>query len=208
MKFPSVKLLAQDTFNVFKRFPLEVLSALTGTIAGTISIKLSHHDYSFDNSFYVRLIMLSSLSLLLNLSATLFTESKHITGLKKWMWNLAACLVIVVLFFLLNPYVHGLAHVIRFCLLSLSFHLLVSFAAFIGTKSINGFWQFNKVLFLRFLSSFLYGVVLYLGLAAALGSMNFLFNTHFEWDTFSILWAWVTGVFVTVFFFGRCTAKP
>lgn len=200
MKFPSIKLLAKDTFSVFKRFPLEALSALTGTIAATVSIKLSHHDYTFDNSFYVRLIMLSSLSLLLNLSTTLFTESKQITGVKKWLWHSVACIIIVGLFFMLNPYAHGLAHVIRFCLLSLSFHLLVSFAAFIGTKSINGFWQFNKVLFLRFLASFLYGVVLYIGLAAALGSMNFLFNTKFEWDTFSTLWSWVTGVFVTVFF--------
>jgi len=46
----------------------------------------------------------------------------------------------------------------------------------------------------------LYGVVLYLGLAAAIGAMNFLFNFKFEWDTFAILWVWIVGVFSTMFF--------
>lgn len=200
MKLPSVKLLAQGTADVLKRFPLEVISALTGSIIATINIRSSYHNYEFDGSLYTRLTMLASLSLLLNLSATLFTESRQIKGATKWAYHLAACVVIFGLYFMLDPYNHGTAYLIRFFLISLSFHLLVAIAGFIGVKQINGFWQFNKTLFLRFLAAFLYGVVLYLGLAAALGSMNFLFNTEFKWDTFSTLWVWVVGVFTTLFF--------
>ncbi len=120
MKFPSIKLLVQDTFKVFNRFPLETISALAGTIISTINISLSHQDSNFDGSLYVRLTMLASLSMLLNLSATLFTASKKIKGTKKWVYHIAACVIIFGLFFLLNPYSRGTAHIIRFFLRSQS----------------------------------------------------------------------------------------
>ncbi len=95
----------------------------------------------------------------------------------------------------------------RFALVSLAFHLLVSFAGFTDKGHINGFWQFNKALFLRILASALYGVVLFLGLAAALGAMNFLFNTDFKYDVFLTLWAWITGMFITIFFLAGVPAN-
>jgi hypothetical protein len=90
---------------------------------------------------------------------------------------------------------------LRFILLALAFHLLVSFIAFTGKNQVGTLWQFNKALFLRFLTGGLYSAVLYLGLAAAIGSMNFLFNFRFEWDTFAILWVIIVGLFQTLFFF-------
>jgi hypothetical protein len=200
MKFPSVKLLAQDTIGVLKRFPLEITSTLVGTISGTISIHLTKHNYNTDISLYVRLIMAANLGLLLNLAVTLFSESRKLNDLKKWLYHAAACAVIAVLFFILNPFDNGTADFIRFALVSLGLHLLVSFAGFTDKGHINGFWQFNKALFLRILASALYGVVLFLGLAAALGAMNFLFNTDFKYDVFLTLWAWITGMFITIFF--------
>ncbi len=83
MKFPSVKLLAQDTIGVLKRFPLEITSTLIGTISGTISIQLTKHNSNTDISFYVRLIMVANLGLLLNLAVTLFSESRKLNDLKK-----------------------------------------------------------------------------------------------------------------------------
>jgi low affinity Fe/Cu permease len=43
-------------------------------------------------------------------------------------------------------------------------------------------------------------VVLFLGIAAAIGATNFLFNFKFEWDTYAILWVWIVGMFTTIFF--------
>lgn len=200
MKFPSIKRLAQDTLSELKRFPLEIIFALIGTVSATICIQLTKHNYSTDTSLYVRLIMMANLGLLLNLAVTLFSEGRKLNELKKWLCHAAACAIIVILFFILNPFDNGTADFIRFALVSLGFHLLVSFAGFTDKGRINGFWQFNKALFLRILASALYGVVLFLGLAAALGAMNFLFNTTFKYDTFLTLWAWITGMFVTVFF--------
>jgi hypothetical protein len=198
MKFPSIKNLTESAANTIKRFPLEVLFALAGTIASTVKIELSYLNRVSEN-WCMRTIMIANLGLLLSLSATLYTESKVIAGKKKLIIKLTAAVFALLLIFIINPGING-ADYVRFFLFSLSFHLMVAYAAFTGGDNIQAFWQFNKTLFLRFLTAVLYGVVLFLGLAAAIGAMNFLFNFKFEWDTFAILWTWIVGMFSTIFF--------
>jgi hypothetical protein len=198
MKFLSIKNLAQNALVTIKRFPFEVLFALAGTIAGSIKIELSYLNRVNEN-WCMRTMMVANLGLLLSLSASLYTESKGATGGKKLLIKLGAAVVAIVFIFIINPGERE-SDYIRFLLLSLSFHLLVAYAAFTNKDHIQGFWQFNKTLFLRFLTSALYSAVLFLGLAAAIGAMNFLFNFKFEWDTFAILWAWIVGIFSTLFF--------
>jgi hypothetical protein len=198
MKFPSIKTLVDSFKNTLLRFPIEVLFALVGTIAATINIELESIKADAEN-WCLRIIMISNLGLLLSLAATLFTDSRHMEGSKKWYIKILAAILAVALLFIIDPGAHQ-SDTIRFVLLSLAFHLLVAFAAFTGKGHINGFWQFNKTLFLRFLTSALYGGVLYLGIAAAIGAMNLLFNFKFEWDTFVILWIWIVGIFCTIFF--------
>jgi hypothetical protein len=198
MKFPSVKNLGDNALVTIRRFPFEVLFALAGTIAGTVKIELSRLNLMQEN-WCLRIMMIANLGLLLSLSVTLFTESKGITGSKKLLIRLGALVIGILLIFMINPALRESDYV-RFFLFSLAFHLLVAFAAFTVKGHIQGFWQFNKTLFLRFLTSALYSAVLFLGLAAAIGAMNFLFNFKFEWDTFSILWVWIVGMFSTIFF--------
>jgi hypothetical protein len=198
MQFPSLKNLAENALVTIRRFPFEVLFALAGTIAGIVIIELSYLQRVNEN-WCLRVMMIANLGFLLSLSATLFTESKNITGAKKLLIKLSAALIVISLLFLLNPGEHS-SDYIKFFLFSLTFHLLVAYAAFTAPDSIQSFWQFNKTLFLRFLTGALYSAVLFLGLAAAIGAMNFLFNFKFEWDTFSILFTWIVGMFSTLFF--------
>jgi hypothetical protein len=198
MRFPSVKNLADNALLTIRRFPFEVLFALAGTIAATINIELSSLNREGQN-WCMRTIMIANLGLLLSLSATLFIESKGITGSRKLLIRLAAVVISILLIFIINPGIRQ-ADYIRFFLFSLSFHLLVAYAAFIVKGHVQGFWQFNKTLFLQFLTSALYSAALFLGLAAAIGAMNFLFNFKFESDTFFILWVWIVGMFSTIFF--------
>ncbi|MBD1367509.1 DUF4153 domain-containing protein [Mucilaginibacter sp. ZT4R22] len=198
MKFPSVKNLFQSAGRTVERFPFESLFALAGTIAATVKIELTYTSRVQEN-WSLRTILVANLGLLLSLSATLFTESKTITGSKKLLIRAVAAIVALLLLFVINPGEHE-ADYIRFVLFSLSLHLAVAYAAFTDKGHIQGFWQFNKTLFLRFLTGALYGIVLFAGLAAAIGAMNFLFNFKFEWDTFSILFTWIAGIFSTLFF--------
>jgi hypothetical protein len=198
MKFPSIKNLVQSAVNTIKRYPLETLFALTGTIAATVKIELDRLDLTAEN-WCMRIIMIANLGFLLCLSATLYTQSKSWSNSKKIIVKIAAAIVAACIIFILDPTARQ-ADYVRFFLLSLAFHLMVSFAAFTGKGHIQGFWQFNKTLFLRILASLLYGTVLFAGLAAAIGATNFLFNFKFESDTYFILWVWITGMFTTIFF--------
>lgn len=198
MKFPSIKNLAEGAVTTIKRFPIEILFALTGTIAATVNVELDNLN-PVAESWCVRVIMMANLGLLLSLSASLFTGSRNFSKGKTWGIKAGAVVLALLLLLLIDPD-HNQADWIRFFLLSLAFHLLVAYAAYTGKGHVQGFWQFNKTLFLRFLTSALYSAVLYGGLAAALGAVNLLFNVKFEFDTFLILWIWIVGMFSTTFF--------
>jgi len=195
MRFPSIKNLADGFINTVKRFPFECLFALTGTIAGTIYIE--SNEYALAYSVYTRVMMMANLGLLLSLAASLFAEGDGLT--RRIILRVTAALLAIALFFIFGKEL-STTDTLRFCLLSLAFHLLVSFAPFTAKGHIKGFWQFNKSLFLRFLASVLYSGVLYLGLAAAISASKLLFNLDIHDKTFGILFSWIAGVFNTVFF--------
>ena len=198
MKFPSLKSLAEGAAHTIKRYPFEVLFALAGTIAATAEVELRHLNREHE-SWCIRIIMIANLGLLLSLSATLYTQSRNMAMGKRRLIKYIATIFAALLIFIIDPSARE-ADYIRFFLMSLAFHLLVAFAAFTGKGQLQGFWQFNKALFLRILTAVLYGLVLFLGLAAAIGATNFLFNFNFEWDTYAILWVWIVGIFTTIFF--------
>ncbi|MGY3214732.1 DUF4153 domain-containing protein [Mucilaginibacter sp. HD30] len=198
MKFPSIKSLAEGFKTTLALYPLEVAFALIGTIAATVNVELDNIN-RVGESWCVRIMMTANLGLLLSLAITLYTRSRNPSALTKWGLRGTAVVLAILICTLIDPY-YRQSDYMRFFLLSLSFHLLVAYAGFTISGHIQGFWQFNKTLFLRFLTSVLYSGVLYLGLAAAIGALNFLFNFKFEWDTFLILWIWIAGMFNTLFF--------
>jgi len=198
MKFPSIQNLFDSFKYVLKRFPFEMFFALTGTIAAIVNVETQQVNYIAEN-WCVRLIMVANLGLLISLATTLLCESKRIEKQQRLVFKLIAAVLAASLLFVINP-LENSADYIRFFLLSLSAHLLVAFAAYTPGGLIQGFWQFNKTLFLRFLTSVLYSAALFLGIAAALGSMNVLFNADFNSDAFFILWICIAGMFNTLFF--------
>ncbi|MGY4537471.1 hypothetical protein ACVW0P_001890 [Mucilaginibacter sp. UYNi724] len=203
MKFPSLKNLAQSALVTIKRFPFEVLFALAGTVAANVFVQ---NRFTNDGGLYWRIIMSANLGLLLAFSATLFTESKSIIPALKTIFKVAACLLGIGTFLIINPQKEPLDY-IRFFVLSICFHLLVSFAAFTSKGKIQGFWQFNKSLFLRFLTSILYSGVLFLGLIVALQAIRFLFGLSLGSNTNLILFIWIAGIFNTLFFLAGVPAS-
>jgi hypothetical protein len=197
MKLLSLNTLAAGTLKVLKRFTFEIAFALVGCTAATF--KILHHGGFLELSWYWRIIAGANLGFLFSLAATLYTESRPMPALTKWMIRIGACLCIVFLMCFLNPYGRH-TDFIEFWLLSASLHLLVSFSAFTQKSTIQGFWQFNKALFIRFLTSALYSIILFLGIAAALGATSFLFDYNFNESTFIILWVWIAGLLNTFFF--------
>lgn len=198
MAFPSIQNLAESIKYVIKRFPAEIFFAITGTTAAIVNLETPFDNYQVTDWGF-RIIMISNIGLLISLSASLYLEHKALTGLQSYLVKILIALFAINLIWFINPFERN-ADYIRFVLLSLAGHLLVSFAAYIHADSIQGFWQFNKTLFIRFLTSVLYSAVLFVGLAGAIGATKFLFNFDLGANAYADLWVFIAGIFNTVFF--------
>ncbi len=88
----------------------------------------------------------------------------------------------------------------KYVILSLSMHLWVAFAPFVRHREIQGFWQYNKSLFIRFLTAVLYSGVLFGGLALAIFAVDQLFDVRIDEDNYARLWILIATIFNTWFF--------
>ncbi|MES2454175.1 MAG: DUF4153 domain-containing protein [Bacteroidota bacterium] len=202
MKLLSVQQLYSGLLNVIKRFPLQFTCAVAATICWCLYIYFSDgrqgvHEDVRDN--LIKGILISNLALALLLASDLFAEVNNFTLAKKWLLRIAGLGFCTLLFFILSPTDH-ISDIYRIALFAFAFHLLIAFAPFIGKDGIGGFWQFNKILFLRFLTSALYSAVLYVGLAIALTAVRGLFSIEIEWKAYMVLFAIITAGFNTIFF--------
>ena len=196
-KLPSLATLWSNTLKVFVRFPLEAIIALVCTIVWYVALdKMNDADVTAE---LIKFIFVGNLALTLLLSIDLYSEVNAIEGMKKWIFRVLALALCTGLFFWLKPSFYD-ADIYRIALLAFAFHLLVAFAPFIGRGSLDGFWEYNKSLFLRFLASALYAGVLYVGLAAALAAIDALFNVKIDWVVYMRLFALVVAGFSTLFF--------
>lgn len=204
MKLPSLQQLYNGFVNVIKRFPLQFIFAVAATLSWCYYIHISNYqDYSEQHEnlkdHLIKAVAILNLSLTLILALDLISERNQYPLKRKWLLRLGGLLVGVLLYFSLDPTNYS-ADLYRIFLFAFAFHLLVAFAPFIGHEKMNGFWQFNKALFLRFLTSALYSAVLYAGLAIALVAIDGLFNANIRWQTYMTLFAIISAGFNTIFF--------
>ncbi|WP_255562491.1 DUF4153 domain-containing protein [Pedobacter sp. D749] len=204
MKLPSLQQLYNGFVNVIKRFPLQFIFAVAATICWCYYIHISDYRYHSEpneklEGHLIKAIAILNLALTLLLALDLISERNQYLPIKKWMLRLGGILICAVLYFSLDPANYS-ADLYRIFLFAFAIHLLVAFAPFIGHEKMNGFWQFNKALFLRFLTSALYSAVLYAGLAIALVAINGLFNADIRWQTYMTLFAIISAGFNTTFF--------
>lgn len=196
-KFPSLQSVFKATADTINRFPLETLAAFVGTIYSLIII--DNIDYKTDQ-FNIKVVICSSLCLVLFLSLSLYFESKKS---KTWI-QFATSLF---LGGLIAAFVFNLSEKITFIeglqlfVLSIALHLLVSFAGFIPKKyDQEEFWEFNKQLFIRIITGGIYSSVLYVGLAVAFTAITKLFNVEFYKEIYGDLFIIIAGIFNTIFF--------
>lgn len=195
LKLPSIHSLWQGFLKVIFRFPLQVLVAVAATVSWCLLVDSGQRT----EEQLVVFIAVCNLALTLLLAVDLFAEVNQLGPAKRWGLRIITLSSCTGLYFILKPSFY-LADVYRIGLLAFAFHLLVAFAPFINKGSANGFWQYNKSLFLRFLTAALYAGVLFAGLAVALAAIDGLFNVKIGWQTYMRLFAVVTAGFMTIFF--------
>ncbi|MBL0177245.1 MAG: DUF4153 domain-containing protein [Ignavibacteria bacterium] len=199
MKLPSLQQIAQDAVLTFKRFPLVLLVAAMGTLA---SLWLADQNAPSDAPFAFRLLFTSLLGIPLLIGTALLIEKRRWNTRSGYGLNAAALLLLVAYCWSL-PSDLAIApnmHAIRLLMLAVGLHLFVAVAPYLGRGESNGFWQYNRTLFLRILTALLFTGVLYLGLSIALAAVENLFGVDIPGKRYLQLWALLCGMLTTWFF--------
>ena len=198
MKFPSVHTLVQSTLATCRRFPLTILFILNACF---FSLRMINFDDQIRDAhyYYYNIIWSAYLGMLLSLIVYIYTERTQSPALKKW-FGILSILVLVVIFYFSLPDHFSEARLIQFILFMAGLHLMVAFIPFTGKNEVNGFWQYNKSLFLRVLAAGLYSIVLYAGLALAILAVENLFSVKVNYRWYADLWLCIFELFSSLFF--------
>ncbi|MBS1493139.1 MAG: DUF4153 domain-containing protein [Bacteroidetes bacterium] len=203
MKIPSLTLLYEDAMETLQRFPFVILVSILGSILMMYLIEIEAEPGRDYQRLY-NVVMCCGLGISFLLSLTLRNEVFKLPTGKNYLIQGAGIILLAVYYFTL-PADLGLIEITRFLLFALGFHLLVSFTAFMNSdvehqQNIDAFWRFNKLFFLRILTSVLFSGVLYAGLSVAILSFNELFEMHIKGKIYAQLFFLILGVFNTWFF--------
>jgi hypothetical protein len=136
------------------------------------------------------------------LSLVFIGERLKTSKLAFWIIQFASIVLLFIYYFTLSSETNYV-DIARFLSFMIASHLLVSFSLFANKKlstEINGFWQFNQLLFIRILITAVYSGALYLGLTVAILSFDKLFNVHFDDKIYMKLFFVILGFFNTWFF--------
>ena len=197
-RLPSLQNVLNATLNTILRFPLEIITAISGTIFAIILNELEYQDPN--KEFYQKALMSCSLCLVLFLSVSLFFIAAKKNTILRFVTSIVLGAFIVLFVFGFHQRITEI-EIQQFLVLNIALHLLVSFAGFLPrTYNQDEFWEFNKQLFLRILTSGLYSIVLYCGLALAILAIDKLFKVKFYNDIYLHIFFVIAGIFNTIFF--------
>ncbi len=194
MRLPSIEQLARTAFAAARRFPV----ALTCAVISALSASLLA-DSPVDEELLAGILYAASLGIPLFIAITLTAERRGVSNAVLWgARGIAAALLLGV--YLGRPTWSEPVQVLRYVQLSVAAHLLVAVAPYAAVREWNGFWQYNRSLFLRFLLAGVFSAVLYLGLSVALLAVDNLLGIDVEGETYFRLWCWIAFVFSAWFF--------
>ncbi|RKR09690.1 uncharacterized protein DUF4153 [Flavobacterium sp. 90] len=197
-RLPSFQNVLNATLKTILRFPLEIITAISGTILAIILSEIKYNDPN--KELYQKAFMSSSLCLVLFLSVSLFFIASKKNNLIRFITSFVlGCLITLFVFNFHKNFTQ--VEIQQFLVLNIALHLLVSFAGFLPkTYNQDEFWEFNKQLFLRILTAILYSGVLYTGLALAILAIDKLFNVEFYNNIYMHIFYIIGGIFNTLFF--------
>ena len=198
MKTRSLETVIKEASTTFKRFPFAIICSIAGSICMLILVGTDYSNRG-NERILINLIITFSLGMVASVGTDLFSQRYYVRNSTQIIFNFLI-LALMIVYYKTLPDMFNYQAVSRTFILSLAAHLGVSFSAFVVNDEPHGFWQFNKSLFLRFLTATLYSTVLFIGIALALLAIDNLFKVSVP-DLFYIkLWILIAGVFNTWFF--------
>lgn len=200
--FPSLHRIVDEASQAFRRFPFAVLFGALWAFCLSWSIFLPY-DAETMRKLLHDLLLAGYLGMLGGIFFPLLGESHSFRSLPPSLLHGIPLLLFLLYFFFLpaNPYdAYPQRIYITYALWVLALHFGIAIAPFIGVQDDDRFWQYNKALFLRILTSALYSGVLFIGISIALLTIDGLFGLHIDGEYYGVLGAILAGLFNTWFF--------
>jgi hypothetical protein len=180
---------------VAQRFPLVLACACTAAFASLLWVD------AHDHPLWSRLALVATLGLSLCTAFALAAEKGGWSRRAAWLAQLACIDLLAVLLFAWEAWTDPVRER-RYAQYHLGFHLLVACLPYVAGAELNAFWQYNRALFLRFLTSALFSLVLFTGLSIAILAVDRLFGVRIDGDNYLRLSILVGYVFNTTYFLG------
>jgi hypothetical protein len=193
LKFPSLLAIFQDAQTTLHRFPLPLAASWLAGAIFMFSVKESNFPI-----WLGRLAINAMLAISLLLGASLLSEKSPRWFNRQPGWlihGFGVALILVYYFFSLDDF--NASYMLRYLQLALAMHLFVAFAVYSAFDEQATFWEFNKQLFIRFVTSTIFAGVLFAGLACAIAAIDALFSFKIQGETYLRLWLVVVFVFFT-----------
>ena len=197
MKIYSVELIIHQAAKAFRRFPMALVCAILS--AALIIFMIDENFDLKDNVEWFYTLQTLWLGMVAFVGLAVFTQRYTMRNSTVILLNVAV-VALMVYYFFAQPDFFTVKSVARFIILVIAAHLGVSFAPFLVNTEVNGFWQYNKSLFIRYLTSAIYSAVLYIGLSVALLAISTLFNIDFDEKIYLYLFVTIAVVLNTWFF--------
>lgn len=183
----SVRLIAS-----LRRFPEPLALAFLIVV---ILIYINHVQPKEDTLAHVAMVL--GLGIPLSLCIKIFFERISVKKMTVGVIYIIAALVLVGYYKFLLPNLE-MVSVTRYIAFSLALYLLFLAIPYLGRK--DGFELYVIKLFTGFLITCLYSLILFLGLAAILFTINSLFSAGISEKVYFDLWLTVVGIFAPAYF--------
>ena len=199
MKFPSITQLQKDGTDAALRFPF---SLLFGVLAAVLSCWMIEVDPVEDYGL-INLLLTFALGIPLYFCIAILAERKSFSTFHKQISWVVGLIILGFIYFSFpseNTFTNTRVPYIRYAIYNLAIHLMVAFLPYLGTDSQEGFWNYNKNLFIRLVLGVYYSLVIFIGISLALLAINALFEADIQSDLYFQILAITFGVFNTWFF--------
>ncbi len=194
-KIASLDTIFDRFLKTFKRFPIAVIVAIFSTTLWMITIDMDDDGLQYD---LIRAALACMLAMPALVAVKTYGEHKQIPIAGIWGLKILVIALVTIFWFTVQD-IEGYKYPVIFFLLFLATHLMVAFAPWVGGDK-EGFWQYNKHLFLRILIAVIYSGVLFAGLSIAILAVDQLFDANIDEDTYLRLFFFIAGIFNTIFF--------
>lgn len=191
--------------NSVKRFPVSIALSLCCAILLIYTSELSHDVNTNISENLIKLVRIFALGIPLFLCIKLFFERlkeyKRITVFLTYIG--AAVLLILYYLFLMNDF--KMVSMIRYFSITLVLYLAFLFIPYVAKK--DDFELYVIKVFVGFFTTFIYSIVLYVGLCAILFTANKLLGIDIKYQIYYYTWLIVSLVFAPCFFFAGIPHK-